>query len=299
MPEKSHIADVCKPISIEHTVNKFSVERVTMLPLAELHEPDPYPFQVQDDNAMTTLVESVKQYGVREPGLARPNAEGGYELLCGNRRKRACEILGLTAMPVIVRELDDQTAAVAMIDSNLQQREQLLYSEKAWAYRVKMEALNHSGVKAEQNSIDILVEQTGESKNQIYRLIRLTELVDVLLDKVDAHELAFNTAVEFSYLSYEEQFIVADCMAKYDVRPSLSQAIRLKNLKKEEKLTTVIIDSILAEAKNSPVSKQTTRVKYRRYFPPEYSQRDIETVIVELLREWKQSQTVIIGGETA
>ncbi|MDR1538339.1 MAG: ParB/RepB/Spo0J family partition protein [Clostridiales bacterium] len=249
------------------TLNLFCGGRVTEIPLAELHEPDPHPFLVRDDDAMGLLAESVRQHGVREPGLARPRSEGGYELLCGNRRKRACEIAGLPALHVIVRDLDDQAAAIAMVDSNLQQREKLLFSERAWAYRVKMEALNHSGLKAEQNSVDVLNGQTGESRNQIFRLIRLTELVDPILDRVDARELAFNTGVELSYLSYDEQFIVADAMDRHGVKPSLSQAVRCRQLKKDGKLTPERIDGILAEPKESPVGEQTTRLKYRRYFP--------------------------------
>jgi ParB family chromosome partitioning protein len=274
-------------------------ECVRELPLAELFPPDPHPFLVQDDDAMTRLAESVKQFGVREPGLARPRTDGagqsgaGYELLCGNRRRRACEIAGLTTMPVIVREMDDQTATVAMVDSNLQQREELLFSEKAWAYRIKMEALNHNGVKAEMHSVDILIEQTGESKNQVFRLIRLTELVDSLLDKTDTRQLAFNTAVELSYLSYYEQHIVADAMARYDVKPSLSQAVRFKKLKKDGKLTPEIIESILAESKESPVAEPTMRLKYRKFFPPEYSPKQIEKTIIGLLRDWQKTRTPI------
>jgi len=161
-----------------------NAEYIVELPLSELYPPEFHPFQVNDDEAMARLVKSVKQYGVREPGLARLRSEGGYELVSGNRRKRACELAGLTTMPVVVREMDDDSAAIAMVDSNLEQREKLLLSERAWAYWVKMKALNHNGVKCDQNSVDIIVEKTGESKNQIFRLIRLTELVPDLLDKV-------------------------------------------------------------------------------------------------------------------
>jgi ParB family chromosome partitioning protein len=265
-------------------------ERVVEITLNELHAPDPHPFLVQDDDAMTQLAESVRRFGVREPGLARPRSEGGYELLCGNRRKRACEIVGLDTLPVIVRELDDCSAAVAMVDSNLLQREKLLLSEKAWAYRVKLEALNHSGVKAEANSVDILVEQTGESKNQIFRLIRLTELVDNLLDKADARQLAFNTAVELSYLSFDEQQFVVDAMSQYEIRPSLSQAIRLKKLKQSGKLTAEVIDNILAESKESPVAENIMRIKYRKFFPAEYSPKQVENTIIALLRDWRKAQ---------
>ena len=176
-------------------------EVIREIQLAELFPPEFHPFQVNDDEAMQSLAESVKLYGIREPGLARPRAEGGYELLSGNRRKLACELAGLTTLPVIVRELGDDDAAIAMVDSNLQQREKLLFSERAWAYRIKMEALNHNGVKADMHSVEVLALQTGEKRSQIFRLIRLTELVVDLLDNVDARKLAFNPAVELSYLS--------------------------------------------------------------------------------------------------
>ena len=179
-------------------------ERVTEVALGELHAPDCHPFHVNNDEAMTLLADSIREFGVREPGLARPRTDGGYELLCGNRRKRACQIVGLATMPVIIRELDDDNAAIAMVDSNLQQREKLLYSEKAWAYKMKLDALNHKGIKSDCHSADEIASQTGDNKCKVFRIIRLTELVEPLLDKVDAHELAFNTAVELTYLTYNE-----------------------------------------------------------------------------------------------
>jgi ParB family chromosome partitioning protein len=202
----------------------------------------------------------------------------------------ACEIAGLTTLPVIVRDLSDDEAVIAMVDSNLQQREKLLYSEKAWAYRVKMEALNHSGVKGECHSYEILVAQTGESKNQIFRLMRLTELVPDLLDKVDNRQIAFNPAVEISYLSRQEQEVLVDCMAKYEVKPSISQAVRLKKLKQAGTLTGDMIDKVLAEDKDSPVAEPTMRFRYRKFFPPEYSPKMVEEVIVRLLRDWRKTQ---------
>lgn len=264
-------------------------ERVAEIPLSELFPPEFHPFNVVNDDAMQNLAESIRLYGVREPGLARKRAEGGYELISGNRRKMACEIAGLSALPVIVRELNDDEAAIAMVDANLQQREKLLLSEKAWAYRVKLEALDHNGVKGEQHSYQILIAQTGDSKNQIYRLIRLTELVPVLLDIVDSRKIAFNAAVELSYLSRSEQAVLVDCMSKYDCRPSLSQAVRLKKLKQADTLTDAIIDDVLSEKKASPVAEPTMRLRYRKYFPPDYSPKQIETVIIGLLRDWKNT----------
>jgi ParB family chromosome partitioning protein len=262
-------------------------ERVTELPLTELFPPEFHPFNITNDDAMQSLAESIRTYGVREPGLARKRDEGGYELLSGNRRKMACEIAGLTTLPVIVRVLNDDEAAIAMVDSNLQQREKLLYSEKAWAYRVKLEALDHNGVKGEQHSFEMLRSQTGDSKNQIFRFMRLTELVVDLLDKVDTRKIAFNAAVELSYLSQHEQAVVVDCMAQYDCKPSLSQAVRLKKLKQDGTLTDAIIGGVLAETKDSPVAEPTMRLRYRKYFPPEYSPKQVETVIIGLLKEWK------------
>jgi ParB family chromosome partitioning protein len=268
-------------------------EIVQMLPLTELHAPDCHPFQVNDDDAMNKLVESVREYGVREPGLVRPDPDGGYELLCGNRRKRACELAGLTAMPVIVRELDDDLAVIAMVDSNLQQREKLLPSEKAFAYKMKMDALNHSGVKADRNSCDVMAEQTGECKTQIFKVIRLTELIDSLLDKVDTRGLAFSPAVELSYLSYDEQRIVADCMEQHVVKPSLSQAVRFKKMKQDGTLTAEVIESVLAEEKKPPRAEESGSTRFRRYFPPDYSRKQIDTVIIGLLKEWKAKVAVL------
>ncbi len=198
-------------------------ERVVILPHAVLHPPEFHPFGIRDDLAMQRLVRSVKQYGVREPGLARPRKDGGYELLAGNRRKYASEIAELPGLPVIIREMDDDEAAIAMVDSNLEQRA-LLYSERAWAYRVKLEAMNHRGVKSAtpgQLSVDILCEQTGEKKSQVYRLIQLTELVPALLDRVDDGRIKFNPAVKLAVLSRTDQTAIADCLARYDMRPSM------------------------------------------------------------------------------
>jgi len=267
-------------------------ERIVNIPLVELFPPEFHPFQVNDDDAMTRLTESVKQYGVREPGLARARADGGYELLCGNRRKRACELAGLAVMPVILRELDDASATLVMVDSNLEQREKILPSEKAWAYKIMMEALNHNGVKSEQHSYEIMVNRTGESKNQIFRVIRLTELIAALADKVDAKQLAFNPAVEISYLAVTEQTAVSEAMAAYEVKPSLSQAVRLKKLKQDGKLTPEAIDSMLSEEKKPPKSEPTGSARFSKYFPPDYSPKQMETVIIELLTDWQARAAV-------
>ena len=272
------------------TTAQFDGERVVEISLVDLFPPDFHPFNVADDEAMTSLVRSVKQYGVREPGLARPRMEGGYELLCGNRRKRACELANIVTMPVIIRSMDNDDAVIAMVDSNLEQRERLLFSERAWAYRAKLEALNHKGVKGDGLSVDVLVEQTGESKNQIFRLVRLTELVPDLLDKVDSKQLAFNPAVELSYLSRMEQAAVVEAMAKHEVKPSLSQAVRLKKMKQDGELTAGEIDRVLSEVKKPTANEAAGIARYRRYFPPEYSSEQMEAVIMRLLIEWKAGQ---------
>ena len=265
----------------------ISGESIVEILLSELHPPEFHPFHVHDDASMTRLSLNIKKYGVREPGLARPRTDGGYELLCGNRRKRACELAGLLAMPIVIRDMDDDSATLAMVDSNLEQRESLLYSEKAWAYRVKMDALNHNGTKGDMLSVDVLVGQTGESKNQIFRLVRLTELIVTLLDKVDAKQLAFNPSVELSYLSQAEQSAVADAMDRNEVKPSLSQAVRMKKMSKSGKLTVDAIDKILIEAKKPPKGESSGSLRFRKYFPPEYSQKQMDRIIIELLNDWK------------
>jgi ParB family chromosome partitioning protein len=274
-------------------------ERIMQIPLADLYPPEFHPFNVFDDEAMNRLVRSVERHGVREPGLARPREDGGYELLCGNRRKRACELANIPTMPVIIREMDDDSAAIAMVDSNLdmvesvlEQRNTLLFSERAWAYRVKLDALNHKGIKGDGLSVEVLVEQTGESKNQIFRLIRLINLVPNLLDKVDAKKLAFNPAVELSYLSRMEQSAVVDMMAKYEAKPSLSQAVRLKKMSLDGTLTEEGIDKVFSEEKKPPKSETTGAARYRKYFPADYSPKQMETVIIRLLADWKAGAAV-------
>ena len=263
----------------------------TQILLIELHPPEFHPFHVVDDEAMTRLAESVKQYGVREPGIARSRAEGGYELLCGNRRKRACELAGLNTMPIIIRKLDDKDAALTMVESNLQQREKILPSERAWAYRVMMEALNHNGVKGDTHSYELMVERTGIKKSQLFRFIRLSELIAALSDKVDTNQLAFNPAVELSYLSVKEQTEVVEAMTRHEIKPSLSQAVRLKKLKQDGTLTVDMIDRVLSEVKKLPSDESISTIKYHKYFPPGFSQKQIDQVIVKLLKSWKAEQS--------
>ena len=286
--------DIFQSTLIPNNINTSEI--VTEVSLTELYPPEFHPFNVNDDDSMIRLSENIKRNGVREPGLARPRVDGGYELLCGNRRKRACELAGIATMPVIIRNLDDNEAVITMVDSNLEQREKLLFSEKAWAYRVKLEALNHNGKKGDMLSVEVLVEQTGESKNQIFRLVRLTELIVTLLDRVDNKQLAFNPAVELSYLSQIEQTAVATAMDKYEIKPSLSQAVRLKKMKHSGNLTIEAIDTVLSECKDNKAATPDSTDKYKHFFPPDYSQKQIDTIIIKLLKEWS---TKIVGKEVA
>ena len=266
-------------------------EVIALMPLTDLYPPEFHPFQINDDDAMYRLAESIKQNGVREPGLVRPRAEGGFELLCGNRRKRASELAGKTTMPVILRNLSDSQATDAML-GNLEHRERILPSERAWAYKVMMDDLNHNGIKGESHSYEIMVERTGVKKSQLFRIIRLTELIVDLIDRVDAKQLAFSPAVELSYLSQTEQSAVAEAMAAHEVKPSLSQAMRLKQLKQDGKLTADMIDRILSEEKKPPKGKPTGSARYHRFFPPDYSPKQIDEIIVGLLKDWKARAAV-------
>ena len=298
------------------TIKKADGETVVAIPLEELHPPDFHPFQVNNDSSMERLMNSIQKYGIREPGLARPRPEGGYELISGNRRKLACELAGIPTLPVIIRNMDDDNAAIAMVDANLEQRDTILPSERAWAYKVKMEALNHSGKKGDKHSHEILMEQTGESKSQLFRLIRLTELVISLLDKVDTKKLAITPAAELSYLTQTEQAAVADAMDKYEIKPSLSQAQRLKKLNQAGELTVNVIDEILSENKkpdkdpldgneggdscdmseNEDIEASPSQVEnryeaginqFRGYFPNHYSTQQMCEVITNLLTTWQ------------
>jgi len=263
-------------------------ESVIHIPLEELYPPEFHPFLVKDDEAMKKLVDNIKENGVLVPGIVRSRADGGYELIAGNRRKRACELAELPAMPVIIREMDDATAAIVMVDTNLEQREKLLHSERAWAYWVKMQALSHKGIKDKKQSVDILAEQTGESRSQIFRLMRLTELIVELMDKVDAKQLAFNPAVELSHLSKPEQKIVLSAMENYGVKPSLSQASQLKKLKHTGELTNEKINAVLSKNKNFTKADNSIE-QYRKFFPEGYTLEQMNNIIIELLHDWQST----------
>lgn len=276
-------------MSIRKTPNVVSTnESVVHIPLVELYPPDFHPFQLKDDEAMSNLAENIKENGVLVPGIVRSRIEGGYELVAGNRRKRACELADKSSMPVIIREMDDDTSAIVMVDTNLEQRDKLLHSERAWAYWVKMQALSHRGIKSEKQSVDILSEQTGESRSQIFRFMRLTELIVELMDKVDAKQLAFNPAVELSYLSKLEQRTVLSTMEHYGIKPSHTQALKLKKLKQSGNLTSETISTILSESKY--YSKANSNIgQYRKFFPESYTLEEMNSVIIELLQGWQFS----------
>ena len=272
-------------------------EKVRMIPLDELHPFAHHPFKVKDDEAMQDTVESVKAYGVLVPAIARPREEGGYELVAGHRRHRASLLAGLAEMPVIVRELDDDEATIIMVDSNLQ-RETLLPSERAFAYRMKLEAIRRQAGRPAKNSrqvvgnfesADIVGKDIGESGRQIQRFIRLTYLVPPLLDMVDEHKVAFNPAVELSYLTSEEQVALLDAMDSEQSTPSLSQAQRLKKFSQEGRLSEDVMRAILSEEKKPEVSKITlSSDKLRRYFPKSFTPQQMEQTIFRLLEQWQR-----------
>lgn len=275
-------------------------ERVQEIPLDQLKPFKNHPFKVRDDQRMLDTVDSIREYGVLVPAIARPDPEGGYELISGHRRKRGCEMAGLQTMPVIIRDLDDDAAVLVMVDSNIQ-REELLPSERAFAYKMKLEALKHQGARTDRTSgqvvqklklsVEIIAEQAGENYKQVQRYIRLTELIPELLDMVDERKLAFNPAVEVSYLKQDEQRMLLEAMDAEQTTPSLSQAQRLKKFSQEGRLTEEAMSAIMSEEKKSDMDKVTLRSDtLRRYFPKSYTPKQMEQTIIRLLDVWKQRQ---------
>ena len=277
-------------------------ERVQEIPLSELHPFKGHPFKVLDDDAMQKTVESIAQFGVMTPAIARPCPEGGYELIAGHRRHHASELAGKETMPVIVREMDDDAATILMVDSNLQ-RETILPSERAFAYKMKLEAMNHQGERVDltcsqlgnksagKKSSELLAEQVGQSKNQIFRYIRLTELIPELLDMVDEKKIAFNPAVELSYLKKEEQKDFLEAMDYAQATPSLSQAQRLKKFSQEGKCSLDAMCAIMSEEKKSELDKVTIKNDVlRKYFPKSYTPKQMEDTIIKLLEQWQKKR---------
>lgn len=278
-------------------------ERVQEISLSELHPFKNHPFRVVDDEAMQRTVESVAQFGVLAPALARPRPEGGYELVAGHRRMRASELAGLETMPVIVRQMDDDTATIAMVDSNLQ-RETLLPSERAFAYKMKMEAMaRRAGRPSKENSgqvgrdfqgkesREIIAEQTGESARQVQRFINLTNLIPELLDMVDRKEIAFNPAVELSFLKKEEQQGFLEAMDYGQSTPSLSQAQRIKKLSQAGMCTQEAMNTIMNEEKKSELDTITLKNDVlRKYFPRSYTPKQMQDTIIRLLEQWQKKR---------
>lgn len=274
-------------------------EKVMEIPLTELFPFKDHPFKVKDDEAMADTAESIKEYGVLVPAIARPRDEGGYELVAGHRRHRASELAGLETMPVIVRNLDDDAATIIMVDSNLQ-RENILPSERAFAFKLKLEAIKRQGARtdltstqvAQKLSVEKVGESAGVSKDQVRRFIRLTELIPQLLDMVDDKQIAFNPAVELSYLKPEEQTDLLEAMDMEQATPSLSQAQRLKKFSAEGKCTLEVMCAIMSEEKKGELDKVTlTGDKLRKYFPKSYTPQKMEETIIKLLEGWHKKRT--------
>ena len=274
-------------------------EKVMEIPLSELRPFKDHPFKVLDDERMLDTVESVKQYGVLSPALARPHPEGGYELVSGHRRHRAAELAGLDTLPTIIRNLDDDEATIIMVDSNLQ-RETVLPSERAWAYRMKLDAVRRQAGRPSKNSrqvvgnlesADLLGKETGESGRQVQRYIRLTELIRPLLDMVDERKIAFNPAVELSYLKPNEQNMLLDAMDSEQATPSLSQAQRLKKFSQSGNLTRESMLAIMSEEKKSDLDRLTFNTDIlRKYFPKSYTPQQMESTILKLLETWARKR---------
>lgn len=273
-------------------------ERVQEIPLDQLKPFKNHPFKVRDDQRMLDTVDSIREYGVLVPAIARPDPEGGYELISGHRRKRGCEMAGLQTMPVIIRNLDDDAAVLVMVDSNIQ-REELLPSERAFAYKMKLEALKHQGARSDLTSMQVaqklsvqkVGDDAGVSKDQVRRFIRLTELISELLDMVDERKLAFNPAVEVSYLKRDEQRMLLEAMDAEQTTPSLSQAQRLKKFSQEGRLTEEAMSTIMSEEKKSDMDKVTLRSDtLRRYFPKSYTPKQMEQTIIRLLDVWQKQR---------
>ena len=271
-------------------------EKVQEIPLGELHPFRNHPFKVKDDAAMQDTVDSVREYGVLVPAIARPDPDGGYELIAGHRRHHASELAGKETMPVIIRDLDDDAATIIMVDSNLQ-REELLPSERAFAYKMKLDAMkrqagrpsreNVSQVGTQKRSDQIMAEQVGESRNQIQRFIRLTELIPTLLDMVDERKIAFNPAVELSYLKKEEQTLLIEAMDSEQATPSLSQAQRLKKFSQQKMLSLDVMRAVMSEEKKTDLDRVTLKNEtLRKYFPKSYTPKQMEDTIIKLLEGW-------------
>ena len=296
---KFELASLDELFSTQESRDDAKREKVMDIPLSDLHAFKGHPFKVKDDEKMMETVESVRQRGVLVPAIARPDPEGGYELISGHRRHRASQLAGMETMPVIVRDLDDDEATIIMVDSNLQ-RETILPSERAFAYKMKLEAMKHQGARSDLTSgqvgpklrtDEILAKEAGESRKQVQRYIRLTELIPQLLDMVDEKKIAFNPAYELSFLKTEEQEQLLDAMDSEQATPSLSQAQRLKKFSQEGRCTPEVMCAILSEEKKSDMEKVTLGADtLRKYFPKSYTPAKMQETIIRLLEQWQRKQ---------
>ena len=298
--KKIELASVDDLFSTEEDRQDAKLEKIQEIPLSELHPFKDHPFKVKDDEAMMETADSIKQYGVLVPAIARPDPEGGYELVAGHRRRRASELAEKETMPVIIRDLDDDAATIIMVDSNLQ-RESLLPSERAFAYKMKLEAVKHQGARTDltsrqvgeksQTSIQKVADQAGESQRQVQRYIRLTELIPELMDMVDEKKIALNPAYELSFLKKEEQVDLLDAMDSEQATPSLSQAQRLKKYSQEGHLTLDMMRVIMGEEKKSDLDRVTfTSDTLRKYFPKSYTPQRMQETIIKLLEAWQKKR---------
>ncbi len=277
-------------------------EQVQEIPISELFPFKDHPFRVLDDEAMQRTVESISQFGVLAPAIARPRPEGGYEIIAGHRRLHASQLLGLETMPVLVRQMDDDTAIITMVDSNLQ-RETMLPSERARAYKMKMDAMKRQGYRSDLTSgqlgrkldrketREIIAEQTGESARQVQRYVNLTNLIPELMEMVDNKKIAFNPAVELSFLTAEEQTNLLDAMEYGQSTPSLSQAQRLKKLSQDGGCDRMAMYAMMSEEKKSELGKVTIDGNdLRKFFPKSYTPKQMHDVIIKLLTQWQKKR---------
>ena len=285
--------------STEQSRTESEQERVQEIPLSELHPFEGHPFRVVDDEDMMKTAESVKTFGVFTPAIVRPDPDGGYEIISGHRRHRASELAGKETMPVIVRDLDDDSAIILMVDANLQ-RETILPSERAYAYKMKLDAIKHQGIRSDLTSDQLgpkltaaqkVAEEANDSQTQVKRYIRLTELIPELLDMVDTGQIKFNPAVELSYLAHEEQRDFLEAMDYAQAAPSLSQAQRIKKLAQDGECSLEAMCEIMNEIKKGELERVILKTDVlRKYFPKSYTNKQMEEKIIQLLEQWQKKR---------
>ena len=298
--KKIELASVDDLFSTEESRQDEQLEKIQEIPLSELHPFKDHPFKVKDDDAMIETADSIKKYGVLVPAIARPLPDGGYELVAGHRRRRASELVGKETMPVIVRDLDDDAATIIMVDSNLQ-RENLLPSERAFAYKMKLEAIKHQGARTDLTSVQVeqklsardqVAKEAGERSGiQVMRYVRLTELIPELLDMVDEKKIAFNPAYELSFLKPDKQQMLVETMDYEQATPSLSQAQRMKKFSQDGKLSEDVMLAIMSEEKKGDLDKVTlSSDTLRKYFPKSYTPAKMQETIIKLLEQWQKKR---------